>query len=543
MLSAPTLGELLRLAARTDPSADAFRYRDERLSYGDWDRLADRMASSLWARGVRRGDVVALLLPSTPLYLVTYLAAARIGAVTAGINARYRRSEIGHILRRSGAKLLLAVAGWHDADFQAAVESQRGDLPELQSVEWVAAADLRHSTAAVIDRLAGSAPAAPAVAVDPDDPVAIIFTSGTTGVPKGAWYAHRNLLALAEIDTRRYAGGEIPFRKHLAAGLSFAHIGTMARIGIQLGHQGMSIIHDTFDPGAVLEAVERDRLQHLGGIPTQILMLLEHPERARRDLSSLRTILLGGAPSSPQLIRRIQGELGVVISMRYSSTEVGIATASLADDSPEILTTTVGKPTPGVEMCIFDALNQALPADQVGVVAVRSPATMRGYWRDPEATAAVLDANGWVHTGDLGYLDAAGYLHLRGRQSEMFIRGGYNAYPAEIEDQLAKHPKVARAAVVGVPDERFGEVGWAFIVPRQPADPPTLAELRSFVGQELASFKRPDGLTLLGDMPVTPMFKVDKRALRELHTTAADAAHPSTHQALKPSSPQGLKPA
>jgi acyl-CoA synthetase (AMP-forming)/AMP-acid ligase II len=139
---------------------------------------------------------------------------------------------------------------------------------------------------------------------------------------------------------------------------------------------------------------------------------------------------------------------------------------------------------------------------------------MRGYWRDPEATAAVVDAEGWVHTGDVGVLDAAGYLRLRGRRSEMFIRGGYNVYPAEIEDLIARHPKVARAAVVGVPDPVFGEVGWAFVVARDPGMPPTLAELRAFVGAELASFKRPDGLTVLPELPLTPMFKVDKRALR-----------------------------
>jgi acyl-CoA synthetase (AMP-forming)/AMP-acid ligase II len=151
---------------------------------------------------------------------------------------------------------------------------------------------------------------------------------------------------------------------------------------------------------------------------------------------------------------------------------------------------------------------------------------MRGYWNDPDGTAAVLDGDGWVHTGDVGFLDEAGYLHLRGRQSEMFIRGGYNVYPAEVEDLLARHPKVARAAVVGVPEPRFGEVGWAFVVPRDPADPPTLAELRAFVGEDLASFKRPDGLTLLRDLPVTPMFKVDRRALRLLKEPTPSEANP-----------------
>ncbi len=516
MLSAPTLGALLRAAAREAPDAEAFRYRDERLTYADWDALAGAMAAALAARGVVRGDVVALLLPSTPFYLVAYLGAARLGAVTAGINVRYRRGEIRSLLARCGARLLVAVRTWHDVDFDAMVEPLRAELPALTDVLWLDADALRAGTAPVVRAVAGDAGALPDDGPSPDDAAAIVFTSGTTGVPKGAWYAHRNLLALAEIEARRHPGGLARFGRHLAAGLSFAHVGTMARIAVQIGHLGSSHILDAFDPATVLAILERERLPHLGAIPTQAIMLLDHPDRARRDLGALRTVLLGGAPSSPALIRRVQETLGVQVSVRYSSTEVGIATASLHDDPPEILATTVGKATPGVELRIVDAANRPVPADEIGQVVVRSPATMRGYWRDPDATAAVVDADGWIHTGDLGFLDAAGYLRLRGRESEMFIRGGFNVYPAEVEDLLARHPKVARAAVVGLPDATFGEIGWAFVAARDPADPPTLADLRAFVGAELASFKRPDGLTVLPELPVTPMFKVDKQALRAL---------------------------
>ncbi len=480
---------------------EAFRYRSERLTYADWDALADRLAAGMAARGVRAGDVVALLLPSTPFYLVAYLAAARLGAVTTGINVRYRRTEIGHVLRRAEPRLLLAIDTWHDADFRTIVEAPC-------DVVWCPADALRGGTAALVHAIAGDAPPAPEGAA-PDAPVAIVFTSGTTGAPKGAWYTHRNLLALAAIERNRHTGGATASRTHLAAGLSFAHVGTMARIAVQIGTRGAVLIHDTFDPAAVLAVIERERLTHIGAIPTQAIMLLDHPDRPRRDLSSLRSVLVGGAPSSPALIRRLQETLGVVVSVRYSSTEVGIATGSLPDDPPELLTTTVGRATEGVEL-------RVVGDGDVGEVVIRSPATMRGYWRDPDATAAIIDADGWVHTGDLGFLDDAGYLHLRGRQSEMFIRGGFNVYPGEIEDRLARHPKVARAAVVGVADERFGEIGWAFVVPRDAGDPPDLSALRAHVGEVLASFKRPDGLTLLHELPITPMFKVDKRALRAL---------------------------
>jgi acyl-CoA synthetase (AMP-forming)/AMP-acid ligase II len=508
-----TLPELLRAAARDAPEAEAFRYREERLSYADWDALADRMAAALAGRGIGPGDVVALLLPSTPCYLVAYLGAARLGAVTTGINVRYRRTEIAHLLGRSGAALLLAVDRWHDADFRAVVEALRPSLPELREVVWVGADALRRSTAGVVTALAAGRGPAPVAHVAPDDPLAIVFTSGTTGVPKGAWYTHRSVVAFVAIEARRHPGGLPRFQKHLVAGLSFAHVGTMTRIAIQIAQQGSTIVHDAFDPAAVLETIERERLVHLGGFPTQLILLLDHPDRPRRDLSSLTSVLVGGAPAAPALVRRLQETLGVEVSVRYSSTEVGIATASVHGDPPERLATTVGKPTPGVELRVVDAEGRPCTPGAVGEVVVRSPATMRGYWRDPEATAATIDAAGWVHTGDLGALDAAGYLCLRGRRSEMFIRGGFNVYPAEVEDLLGQHSKVARAALLGVPDPVWGEVGWAFVVPRDPAAPPTLAELRAFVGAELASFKRPDRLTVLPELPLTPMFKVDKQAL------------------------------
>src|SRR5262249_52555571 len=194
--------------------------------------------------------------------------------------------------------------------------------------------------------------------------------------------------------------------------------------------------------------------------------------------------------------------------------EGGTATASLPDAPPALPATTVGKPTPGVELRIAGDGGRPLPPGEVGGVEIPSPATMRGYWNDPEATAAAMDGEGWIRTGDLGFVDEGGYLHLRGRRSEMFIRGGYNVYPGEVEDLLATHPKVARAAVLGVPDATLGEAGWAFVVPRDPADPPTLGGLRAFVGTELGSFKRPDGPPLPPERPVRAMFKVDKEALR-----------------------------
>jgi acyl-CoA synthetase (AMP-forming)/AMP-acid ligase II len=409
----------------------------------------------------------------------------------------------------------VAVEAAHDLDYRALVGELRPVLPALGETIWVPADRLAAGTRTAVGAIAGRTDGcAPGVAVGAGDPVAIVFTSGTTGAPKGAWFTHGNLFAVAAIESRRHPAASVEAReRNLVAGLSFAHVGFMARLVRPIRTLAATIIHDTFEPGAVLATIARERLTALGGFPTQLVMLLDHAERPRYDLGSLRTVLIGGAPCPAELIRRIADALHVTVSIRYASTEVAIATASSPDDPPELLATTVGRATDGVELRIVDAERRPAGAGAVGEVAVRSPATMRGYWRNPEATAAVMDAGGWVHTGDLGFLDERGYLHLRGRKSEMYIRGGYNVHPVEVEDRLLSHPKVARAAVAGVPDRVLGEIGWAWVVPRDPADPPTLEELRAHVGAELASFKRPDGLSVTAELPVTAMFKVDKQVL------------------------------
>ena len=471
MVRAETLPGLLAAAADAHGSATAFRYRDEQLTFADWEALSARLAGALAARGVGRGDVVALLLPTTPFYKIAYLAVARRGAITTGINLRYRRTEIRHILERSGARVLVAVESSYDTDFVAMLETLRSDLPALKDTLWLSESELRAGTAAATERLAADTEPAREIAAEASDAATIVFTSGTTGVPKGAWYKHENLIALAEIETRRYPSGS-PAPTHLVTGISFAHVGFMARAAIPIAHHTCTIIQDSFDPAEVLATIERERLTDIGGFPTQVVMLLDHPDRPTRDLSSVESVLLGGAPSTPALIRRVQETFQSRVSVRYSSTEMGIGTASLQGDPPDILATTVGKPTEGVDLRIIDDEGRPLPADQYGEVIVRSPATMRGYWRNDEATTKTIDADGFIHTGDIGSLDAEGYLRLRGRQSEMYIRGGFNVYPVETESRLGKHPKVARAAIVGRPDDVLGEIGWAFVVPANPADPP-----------------------------------------------------------------------
>ena len=250
------------------------------------------------------------------------------------------------------------------------------------------------------------------------------------------------------------------------------------------------------------------------GVPTQWSLVLAHPDLDRTDFSQLRVAALGGAAIAPELVRQMRKVLECPVITRYTSTEAGVCTSTLAGDDDETVATTVGRPAPEVEMRIVDtAGGDELPAGEVGEVCCRSPGMMRGYWHDPARTSEVIDAGGWLHTGDLGVVGADGNLRIVGRLKEMYIRGGYNVYPAEVEAALAEHPAVARAAVVGVPDPVLGEIGVAFVVQGAGALPPTLDGLRAWCRDRLADYKAPDRLELVDELPVTSMHKVDKRAL------------------------------
>jgi acyl-CoA synthetase (AMP-forming)/AMP-acid ligase II len=263
----------------------------------------------------------------------------------------------------------------------------------------------------------------------------------------------------------------------------------------------------------VLETIERERITYIGGVPAQFSLILMDPELERFDLSSLRSGAIGGAPFTPELVRQIRERLGIELVTRYSCTETALGTGSRPGDSEEQLATTVGRASDIVELRIVDDARRPLPAGVVGEVAIRSPAVMRGYWQQPEATAQVLDAAGFYYTGDLGVLDEAGYLKLVGRKKEMYIRGGYNIYPVEVEAVLAEHPAIAQAAVVGIPDVVLGERGVAYVVPRDPAAPPDAQEVRAFVGRHIADYKIPDRVVVCAALPLTPGLKVDKAAL------------------------------
>ncbi len=474
-------GTLLRRVAALHPGREAFVDGDVRLTFGAWDRAADEVAGRLQQEGVGKGDVVALVMPSCADYAVCYQAAMRLGAITSGINPRLGPREVSSIFERTTPRVTVldpSVATLPEGVPAGSVllrgEIEPGDAP----------------------------PECPPVGLD--DPVAIVWTSGTTGVPKGAVFDHgclRHMVVGAGVLSA-------PGDRRLSP-LPFAHVGYMTRPWDELVHVITTVILPTpWRPADHLRLIEQERITVGQGVPTQWQLVLDLPELEHADTSSLRITSTGATRVPPELVRALREAFGAPVVVRYTSTEACISTGTRLDDDDEVIANTVGRVSPGVEMQLLDA-----DGTGVGEVLLRSRATMRRYWKDPERTAEVIDADGWVHTGDLGRLDDRGNLILVGRRTEMYIRGGYNIYPAEVESVLGEHPGVARVAVVGVPDPVMGHIGVAAVVPADPEDPPSLDDVRAWCRERLANYKAPDRVVIVDDLPLTAMSKVDKRAL------------------------------
>ncbi|MBV9283699.1 MAG: acyl--CoA ligase [Acidimicrobiia bacterium] len=479
-----TTVEVLRQVAAEYTDTDAFvTATGERLSFGEWDRAADGIAAGLADRGVGPGDVVCLLMPSSPEYMVCYQAIMRLGAITSGINPRLGRDEVAHILDRCEPRLTIVGDG-----------DDRG-------LAWL---ELRE---------AWDADAPPLPAIDANQPTLICWTGGTTGRPRGAVFDHENLKAVAAATGVLSAR----FDRRLSP-IPFAHVGTMTRAWDEISKVITTVITPTpWDAGENLRLIERERVTVGQGVPTQWELMLRHPDIDTTDVSSLRLAASGAGAVSADLLRRMRERLRVPVVNRYASTESGgVIAGTRPDDPDDVVLNTVGRPSDGVEVRVVDEDGKALATGEVGRVQARSAAVMRGYWRDPEATAQVLDPDGWVTIGDLGRLDGAGNLTLVGRVGDSYVRGGYNVYPAEVEGVLSDHPHVSEVAVVGVPDPVLGQIGVAFVVA---VDAVNEDDLKAWVRARLADYKAPDRIVVVAQMPMTSVGKIDKRALLDAVTS------------------------
>lgn len=471
------------------------------VSYSDLDRLSDEAAVGLARRSIASGDVVALAMPSVPDYVVAYLATAKLGAITCGVNDRLSKLERAAVLSVAHPRLVLATPG--------TVPDGPPNGAELVEVD---PADHVDGILTGVRQRGESPPPLPS---DPDRAVAIVFTSGTTGTPKGAVFANRQLAAIAGVDVgERWGGGG-----RTLAGTSFAHLGFMTKLAGALRSGGTAFLVNRWRAAEALELTERHRLTQIAGIPTQVALMLQVPDFDMRDCSSVRLVVMGGGPSTGALVRDARAGFAVPVCVRYSCTEAGIGVGTDPGDPDEDAELSVGRARPGIELTVRDEEGRPVPPGQVGQVCLRSAAVMSGYYRDPEATSAAFTADGAVLTGDLGWVDDKDRLRLVGRTKEMYVRGGYNVYPMEVEGVLAEHPLVAEVAVVPRVDPVMGEIGVAVVVPRSTPGAstaaPELGDLRAFAAPRLAAYKLPEGIMVVDALPRTPMEKVDRPALME----------------------------
>jgi fatty-acyl-CoA synthase len=510
----------LRIRAEDDPRHPYLVLGNRRCTYGQVDAQADALAAALHELGVEPGDRIALTLPNWPEFVVTTFAAARLGATIVPLNPRYTTPELHYMLRHSEAAVVVTAETFEGVDYLARFEGFLTSLPDLQYVVSVGEEDLWYD-----DRIyqfedlvsSGEGRGFPRPEIDPDEDLfAILYTSGTMGKPKGVALTHSNLVSTAALtaDTIDLSPDDVVFgitSLFNVFGLGPGVIGTTLA-GASL------VLQEQLQPAEALEIIERERVTVHYGVPTTFIMEMRDPSRADRDLGSLRTGIIAGAPVGEDTVTRIRRELVPGIQVAYGLTETGSTVAVTRRDDPAgKQVSTVGKPLPGVEVRVHDLDGTTLPIESVGELAIRGPGVMKGYYRQPGETRNVLAEDGFFMTGDLGMVDEEGFLHLLGRRKEMIIRGGYNVYPREVEDRLHAHPAVLQVAVVGLPDEIFGEISCACVIPVEGAIV-TGDELKEFCREALADYKVPDLVRFLDDFPMTGSGKVRRVELARMIT-------------------------
>ena len=507
----PTIPEAAKRAAQDWPDVPALLVGDRSWTFAQLWADARACASAMLASGVRHGDRVAIWGPNTREWILAALGAQTVGAVIVPMNTRFKGSEAGDILRRSHARLLFAPCQFLGQDYATLIAGE--DLPDLREV-----IAMDRDFDAFVARGAGSDdPAVDAAMahVGPDDICDIIFTSGTTGRSKGALTAHRQV---------PQTFGDWAVRVDLRAGDRYLIVNPFFHtFGYKAGWvaclvRGATIVPMAmFDVAEVVRQIEHNRISFIPGPPTIYQSLLQELDGgAVRDFSSLRVAVTGSAPVPPALVERMRNELGMQnIVNGYGMTECGAIAMTRQGDDAETVAHTCGYPLPGIEVRCVDEQGHDLPSGQEGELWVRGHAVMRGYLDDPEATAEAIDADGWLRTGDIGRIDSRGYLAITDRKKDLFISGGFNVYPAEVEKLLSGNPHVAQAAVIGVPDERMGEVGRAFVILR-PGASTTDADLLAWARANMANYKVPRRFVIVTEFPRNAAGKVLKPVLRDM---------------------------
>ena len=520
-----TIGARLRATVERHGEREALvvAHQGYRATYRElWDQ-ADRAARALLAHGVRKGDRVGIWAPNRFEWVVTQFATARIGAILVTINPAYEPAELEYALRKAGVSLLVMARGLRGADYAAMLRSVRANTPDLR--EALVLEDDWGRFLADGDAVGDRALAEREATLRPEDAINIQFTSGTTGAPKGATLSHRNL-----VNNAHFVAGQLGYteRDRACVPVPFYHCVGMVLGTLSCADRGACQVvpGETFDPEAVLAAVEAERCTSLYGVPTMFIAELERLGARPADLSSLRTGMMGGAPCPVDVMRQVRermhmGEVTIVCGMTETSP---ISTQTSRDDPLDKRVSTVGRVHPHVEVKLVDpATGATVPRGMPGEQCTRGYGVMLSYWDDPGATRAAIDADGWIHTGDLAVMDADGYVSIVGRIKDMIIRGGENIYPREIEEFLITVPGVRDAQVIGVPSARYGEEVMAWVAPADGATL-TVADLEAACRGRLARHKIPRHWRIVDRFPMTVTGKIQKYRLRRLAAEQLDAA-------------------
>jgi fatty-acyl-CoA synthase len=496
-----TIGENLRRTVERFGEREALvsRHQGYRATYKQmWEEIS-LVARGLMARGVKRGDRVALWSPNRYEWAITQYANARIGAIMVNINPAFRTHELVHVLKQSGATLLVMARGFRQTDYVSMMKEAEAELPDDA---WRVSEDELHCREQ---------------SLDPDDPMDIQYTSGTTGFPKGATLSHHNLL-----NNGYFVGRTLRYTEQdrICVPVPLYHCFGMVMSNLAATSHGACLVYpsEAFDPGAVLAAVEEERCTSLYGVPTMFIAEIEHASFAKTNFSTLRTGIMAGSPCPIEVMKRVQKDMHMTeVTICYGMTETSpVSTQSKTDDPLDKRVATVGCVHPNVEVKIVDpASGRVVPRGAVGELCTRGYSVMLGYWDDLHSTRQAIDGARWMHTGDLAMMDGDGYVNIVGRIKDMVLRGGENIYPREVEEFLYTKPEIADVQVIGVPDAKYGEELMAWVKLRAGANL-TGEQLRAFCKGKIATFKIPRYWKFVDGFPMTVNGKVQKYKMREM---------------------------
>ncbi|MCD6526076.1 MAG: AMP-binding protein [Desulfuromonas sp.] len=531
-----TVGGILEEMARRFSENDALVYPDRNLrySYQQFDALCDRVAKGLLAMGVKKGDNLAVWATNVPEWVVLQFATAKIGAVLVTVNTSYKSTELDYVLKQSDSKMLFLVDGFKDTDY---IETTYDVVPELKSsvIDELNCAELPFlknvvyigdtapegmssfsAIEAMADQVSDDELAAVKATLDENEVINMQYTSGTTGFPKGVMLTHHNI-----VNNGFNIGECMRFTEQdrLCIPVPFFHcFGCVLGVLACVTHGSTMVPVETFTPEAVLKTVAAEKCTALHGVPTMFIAELEFPGFDQYDLTSLRTGIMAGSPCPIEVMKRVIRDMNISeITIAYGQTEASpVITQTRTDDPVELRVATVGRALPDVEVKVIDIETGAtLPAGKQGELCSRGYLVMKGYYKMPDATAAAIDDEGWLHSGDLAVMDENGYCKITGRIKNMIIRGGENIYPREIEEFLYTHPLVSDVQVYGVPDRKFGEQVMAAIKVK---DGSSLSEeeVKSFCNGRIANYKIPRYVKFVDEYPMTASGKIQKFKLREM---------------------------